>query len=245
MAGAIVIVRAHRPLAPSAATATRVRRHCAAIMRTKPNSATDHRDRWALEHLLMRVLKTARLRGIEQVIRGAAVPGLVPEQGIAGQRRWVAQAREAGELRIYINNNQYLQSVSVLWSTLPKPLSPAQAKKKKIHDAFYARYMAAGQRAYATPPQRISRDDRRILLVGEFEADVNNGGFSQYLGNKGRARAARTAATLREIGAKKTAAMLDAALQASSDEAALSRLDDRFYRGAEDLALLSMRALER
>ena len=132
-----------------------------------------------------------------------------------------------------------------MWKALPKPLSPAQAKKKNIQDAFYARYMAAGQRAYATPPQRISHEDHRILLVGEFEADVNNGGFSQYLGNKGRTRAAKTAAILLEIGAKKTAAMLDEALRASADEAALSKLDDRFYRGGEDLAILSMKALER
>ena len=245
MAGTVALLPAHRPLGPSAATARRIRRHCAAITRTDPNSNRGDRDRWELERLLMRLLKTARLRGVEQAVRAATVPDLVAEKGVAGQRRWVAQSRAVGELSIYINSNRYFQSVSVMWKALPKPLSPAQTKKKNIQDAFYARYVAAGQRAYATPPQRISREDRRILLVGEFEADVNNGGFSQYLGNKGRARAASTAAILREIGAKKTAAMLDAALQASADNAALSKLDDRFYRGGEDLALLSIRALER
>jgi hypothetical protein len=134
----------------------------------------------------------------------------------------------------------------VQWGALRKPvrLTPGQQKRAAVQEAFYARYNAAAERAYATPPRRISAEERRILLVGEFEADVNNGGFSQYLSNKGRARAKETARVLSAINAPKTAALLNRAL-ASAEDADLGALDDRFYRSREDLATLSMHALDR
>jgi hypothetical protein len=78
--------------------------------------------------------------------------------------------------------------------------------------------------------------------VGEFEADVNNGGFGQYLGNKGRKRAGEALHALRSIGAKRTADMLASALAPGASDETLERTDKRFYNSAEDLALLTVRA---
>lgn len=192
----------------------------------------------------MRVLKTAGLRGVEQVVRAAAVPDLAAEEGkrIAGLRRWVARpAGTAAELTIAVYSSRIFQYTSVNWSALPaEPKTKRERERHQLQQQFYARYMDAGKRAYATPPRRISAADRRILLVGEFEADVNNGGFSQYLDNKGRRRAAETLRVLEETAAPKTAALLRAALADSNDEAALQKLDARFYRSREDLAVLMM-----
>jgi hypothetical protein len=241
---------ATRPLAPSAATARRVRTHCAAITRSAPNSHESATNRSELERLLMRVLKTADLRSVEQVIRAAAVPGLTPTvegRPVARLRRWVAQpAGTAAQLRIAVYSGRDLQYVSVSWSALPAVLKTRRERElHQLQEQFYARYMAAGERAYATPPRRISAADRRLLLVGEFEADVNNGGFSQYLGNQGRRRAAETLRVLEEIAAPKTAALLRAAMADAANDAALQKLDARFYRSREDLALLSIRAAPR
>jgi hypothetical protein len=108
---------------------------------------------------------------------------------------------------------------------------------------FYERYMAAVTRAYADPPGRLARPDKLILIIGEFEADVNNGGFSQFLFNKGRRRARATVTALEQIRAPKTAAMLTTALAHPSDEERLGKLDDRFYKVPEDLAVRTMKSL--
>lgn len=191
----------------------------------------------------MRVLNTAGLRGVEKLIGGAAVPGLAPAGGnrIPRRREWVAQPPASGaQLGLVVASHQSFKYVSVTWTALPTPPRTARARElKRVQDEFYARYMAAGQRAYATPPRRISDEDRRILLVGELEADVNNGGFGQYVLNKGRRRAAAALRVLDDIGAAKIAALLRAALAASGDEA-LQALDSKFYGTRQDLAVLMM-----
>ena len=86
----------------------------------------------------------------------------------------------------------------------------------------------------------LSPDDRLILLVGELEADINNGGFSQYLHNKGEARAREALSCLSEIGARRTGRWLAAAIEAGADADDLGRLDQQFYDKPEDLASLAM-----
>jgi hypothetical protein len=193
----------------------------------------------------MRVLKTAGLRGVEKVIRAAAVPELAAETGqhVAGLRRWVARpAGMAAELGIGVYTSRNFQYASVTWVALPPELKSKRAREQyRVQEAFFARYEAAGARAYATPPRRISAADRRILLAGEFQADVNNGGFGQYLSNKGRRRAAETLRVLEDVGSTKMAAMLRAALANANDETALQKLSNRFFRTTEDLPGLMMR----
>ena len=75
----------------------------------------------------------------------------------------------------------------------------------------------------------------------ELEADVNNGGFAQYLDNKGLRRAGEALQALRRVGATATSRLLVAALKPSLSEVARNRLDDRFYKSREDLAYLASR----
>lgn len=91
----------------------------------------------------------------------------------------------------------------------------------------------------------LSQDGRLIRLVAEFEADVNNGGFGQYLQNKGETRARELLEYLSAVGASRTARWLASALKSPSEGATLSRLDDEFCRRAEDLASLVMTHLKR
>jgi hypothetical protein len=237
---------AFRPLAPSAAVSKGIVRYCAAIT-SEAAPGTDIASRALLERMLMRILNTAGLRAVERMIAGAQIPGLaaVTDRVIPGRREWTAIDRErGGRLGIVVSSNQYyrFKSVSVTWSALPRELKPHEQKVHQIQQAFYARYNAAAERDNATPPRRISAADRRILLVGEFEADWNNGGFNQYLDNKGRRRATAALRALEQISAHKTAALLRQALAAANDEAALQKLDDKYDRTGEDLAVLAMKA---
>jgi hypothetical protein len=122
----------------------------------------------------------------------------------------------------------------------PEP-SARQKARHEVQDRFYARWLEAGQRAYAaTSRVRLSPHDRLVLLVGELEADVNNGGFDQYLANQGRRRARLALAALERIGARRTAALLEAALDPKATPRDRDALDRRFYRVPEDLAVLVM-----
>lgn len=230
---------AERPLAPSPAVSRHVQRLFKAATRGTPGATNTAQ----LERMLMRVLKTAGLRAVERLITGARIPGLVAvtDRVIPGRREWIADNRAShGRLDITVNSNRLFKAVSVMWLPLPPPLTPRQQQTQQVQDTFYARYAAAAERAYATPPRRISAVDRQILLIGEFEADWNNGGFSQYLLNKGVRRATAALRAIDEVGAIKTAALLRAALSSAGDDAALQRLDARLDRVREDLAVLAM-----
>ena len=107
--------------------------------------------------------------------------------------------------------------------------------------AFYSRYEAlAGSRQ-----TRLTKEDQLVVSIADLEADVNNGGFHQYLENKGTARARRTLACLRVVGAKRTARWLSVALKAVGRRDALDRLDAEFNKRPEDLASLVMRYCSR
>jgi hypothetical protein len=216
------------------------------VVQAAPGTAIADSSRRKLENALMRAVKAGGLREVERMIRDAATPALplAVTARPAGARVWTAEIPGAGAtLRVLVTSDRIMKCVNVSWDPLPKPAP--ETRTSRIQNAFYDRYLAAGQRVYATPPQRISPADLRILLVGEFEADVNNGGFSQYLSNKGRARAGTTLSVLKDIGAAKTAAMLERALASKADDKALRALDDRFYRSKEDLAVLSMKAIDK
>ena len=239
-----VRIRRIKPVKASPAVSRRVRHHCEAILEAGPGNEAGNRTRLDLEHLLLLLLHGAGLRGVERVVRDAGVAGLQRVAGDGpGLRRWTTLAVvHQADVMISVWSSKVLRAVSVNWYALPQqPKTRKERELKQLQDQFYARYMEAGDRAYATPPQRISAADRQILLVGELEADVNNGGFSQYLFNKGRRRAGAALRALDAIGATSTAAMLRAAMAASPDEDTLQKLGAKFYRSREDLAVLAIR----
>jgi hypothetical protein len=232
----------------------RAARDLVRLASTKPRSPSAGRLRIDLEHQLLRILTGGGPRALERVIKAARRQGLSlqPERRMPelkdlprGSRAWEQEVPSRnGVLTVRGHASRTFRYISVHWTArrAALTLTPAQQRRHQEQEAFYARYTAAGQRAYASPPKRISALERSILLIGELEADVNNGGFDQYLDNKGRRRAGEAMEALRRVGAKATARLLEAALKPGVSDAARSRLDDRFYEGKEDLALLASRA---
>lgn len=113
--------------------------------------------------------------------------------------------------------------------------SSAQKRAARLQAEFYRRY-----EALAPEDATLSEDDRLIQVVGELEADVNNGGFGQYLSNKGEARAREALAGLSAIAARRTARWLRSALDADGSADVLARLDQQFCEKTEDLASLAI-----
>lgn len=249
-------IRRLRPLKPSPRAFGRAARQLVQLASKRPQSPSAERARVDLEHLLLRILAGGGPRALERVIQAARLQGLPMERDLEmhqrqgtrpGYRAWVQDVdSQNGALGVRAHSSRAMRYISISWKPRPAPpapLTPAQERRHREQQAFYARYMAAGRRAYASPPQRISAVDRCILLVGELEADVNNGGFAQYLDNKGRRRAGDAMLALRRIKASATARLLETALRPALSEAERSRLDDRFYSAKEDLAYLASRAL--
>lgn len=93
--------------------------------------------------------------------------------------------------------------------------------------------------------RRPSAAETLVRVIGDLEADVNNGGFNQYIDNKGRWQARRAAKCLQSIGARRTERLLESALGLPPDSPQFERLDAAFYRSSEDLPSLVMRHLEK
>jgi len=145
-------------------------------------------------------------------------------------------------LEISITAGRSYRSTSVRYrSSAKEQLTPRQRAIQALQQSFYARYMSVGQKAYTDSRARLTPANRLILLIGELEADVNNGGFDQYLDNKGRRRARAALSALHTVGAHKTVRMLEKAMAATTTPAQRSALDAGFHRGPEDLAVLAAR----
>jgi hypothetical protein len=197
------------------------------------------------ERLVMAVLQRSGLRAVGRLVGELKAKGhrfQLMEKG-HGRRAWreeLAAGSRIFELRVTATT--VLRSTSLHYLAVRNlRLTPAQQQAHALQSVFYDRYMEIGRRAYRPRAPRLAPLEQRILLVGELEADVNNGGFSQYLDNKGRRRARAALAALKAIGARKTAAMLAKAMAQRVTEAELAALDDKFYKAPEDLALLAAR----
>lgn len=210
-----------------------------------PRSRKAGELRMDLEHLLMRITGAGGLRAAERAVTAlnARDRHLVLIQKRTSLRTWreeLVGGRRTLEIQLVVN--RLFRSALVRYQVVRTVrLTPRQRRIHAVQEAFYARYMAVGQKAYRDPRYRLGSGDRLVLLVGELEADVNNGGFSQYLDNKGRRRARAALAALRKVGARKTARMLETAIASATTAAQRSALDDRFYAVPEDLALLTAR----
>jgi hypothetical protein len=197
-----------------------------------------------LEHLLMRITGAGGLRAAARAVAAlnARDRRLVLVQKGASMRTWREELGGRRTLEIQLVVNRVFRSALVRHQVVPKVrVTPRQRAIHAVQEAFYARYMKIGQQAYRDPRRRLAPDDRLVLLVGELEADVNNGGFFQYLDNKGRRRARAALAALRKVGARKTARMLGTAMAPRTTAPQRSALDARFYDAPEDLALLTAR----
>jgi hypothetical protein len=77
----------------------------------------------------------------------------------------------------------------------------------KVSEAVWAREAKHGFRALSNP-------ERVFLCVWNLEAEVNNGGFSQFFDNSASDYAAETPAALKTIGATGMAALVERAMAA-------------------------------
>jgi hypothetical protein len=222
------------------------------LFELRPDSRRANEARWALEHVLLKVVTHGGLRSVAGVVAALVGRGyaFTPASDTGRSKSWCAPHADGEHgVNIAVSDDGVLRTTSVSYPRirirLPR-MTAAQRARHELQETFYARYMAAGQVAYGSPGgyRRLARADRLLLLMGELEAEVNNGGFSQYLLNKGRRRARRAMDALHTIGARRTARMLEAALAEPANEAVLSKLDERFYKVPEDLAVLAMRHLE-
>jgi hypothetical protein len=130
--------------------------------------------------------------------------------------------------------------------TAPLKQQGKEAALDPLHHAFYARYLSAGDKAYAGGSKtRIAAGDRLVLLIGELQTNVNRRGFARYLAQKGRRHAESVLRALTTVGATQTASMLSAALAPTVSPSRLSVLDRRFSNSREDLPALTMRYMEK
>jgi hypothetical protein len=193
-----------------------------------------------IESLLMQVLRSGGRPAGDMLVDSLAGNGFVLKRLDALPSMWLVVLPAPRVLEIWFTGEREISGVAALSYRVGKPWgSKAQKAAAKLQAEFYGRF-----EKQPAKDARLSRDDRLIQLVGEFEADVNNGGFGQYLGNKGEARARKTLASLKSIGAKRTSEWLSAALEAGNDEATLQKLDQEFFANSEDLAVLTMKHIE-
>jgi hypothetical protein len=225
----------------------KLRAGLAALIALKPGSTEADKLRWSLEPVLMGILKEHGLRTSMRIVERAGPPGIALTTTVGGLREytWLSDDRSS-QLSVSVHSNRLFKSVHVMWQeSRIRPLTPKEQVRHERQEAFYEAYNSIVEKAYGPRPPRILGRDRIVLLIGEFEADVNNGGFAQFLDNKGRLRAKATIGALRTIKAEKTAAMLEAAMKVGVTEEELGRLDSRFYKGLEDLAELTTLAHRR
>lgn len=212
------------------------------LLKLTPGTTKAEDQQHAIEHELMVALGAGGRESGEALVRSLA------DQGYELERLrpcfWRVDIPTPRVLELWFNPPEdpvvaaLSYRVGTPWGT------PRQKRAAERQAAFYARYeklfpMEEAETA-ALPPE-----DRLILLVGEFEADVNNGGFGQYLENKGADRAQEALGYLREIGAGRTARWLSSALKAGAGSGVLDRLDSQFFDKPQDLPSLVMRHLSK
>lgn len=210
----------------------------------EPGTPPAEKRRATLEHRLMQVVLGEGLPGVRRLIKelNARLPlDLVFATGSV--REWRHPAKDS-VFSIQTNTGRSIKSACVTYAPIVRRrVSPRDQARHLIQQKFYARYAEVGA-AGRLASMRLSASDRLIRSIGDLEADLNNGGFAQYLSNKGRVQANRTLVQLREIKARRTAGLLASALQERLG-ASLASLDNAYNRRPEDLAVMVMRALSR
>jgi hypothetical protein len=205
-----------------------------------PGTAAAERAQHAIEGLLMDALRSGGRVAGEGLVESLEAHGYALERIRALPCMWSVAVPRPRVLEIWFTGGND-PVVAALSYRLGEPWgSPAQRRAAKLQAEFYERY-----ERMAPEDGTLSPDDRLIQIVGEFEADVNNGGFGQYISNKGEARAREALARLSAIGAKRTGRWLASALEDRGDAEGLARLDQEFYEKAEDLASLVMTYIKR
>ena len=193
----------------------------------------------------MRIVLAEGLPGVRRLVkRLAATTPLYPIFATGSVRAWRHTVANR-VLEVQTLTDRSLKNATIRYAQAPRPPGPKARARQALQDRFYARYDEVGPAGESRMTRRPSAADRLVRVIGDLEADVNNGGFDQYLSNKGRAQARRAAKCLQSIGARRTGRLLESALGLPPDSPQFERLDKAFYRSSEDLPSLVMRHLEK
>lgn len=220
--------------------ASRVKR----LLDLTPESAEAEAESEKIASQLMAALDDGGRAAGEILIASLAEHGYQVVRVPIHKNFWRIELPPPRVLEIWFNpeDDPYLAAMSY---RIGKPKgTPVQIRAAQRQKAFYKLYeqlIPIGESEIA----KLSPGDRLILVIGEFEADVNNGGFGQYFENKGMERARETLGYLADIGAKRTADWLSSALEAPDDSDTLERLDSQFLKKPQDLASMVMRYLSK
>ena len=215
------------------------------LVRLKPGGRLAEKLRVELTHLLMRIVRADGLPGVRRLVKQlTSTAPLDPVFATGSVRAWRHTVADR-VLVLQTMTGRTIKSATILYSQGPRPLGPKARARKELQDRFYARYNEVGPAGAPRLARRPSPADRLVRVIGDFEADVNNGGFDQYLCNKGRRQARRAAKCFQRIGAYRTGRLLESALGLPADSPQFLRLDKAFYRSSEDLPSLVMRHLEK
>jgi hypothetical protein len=215
--------------------------HVQRLLSVAPGSPEAEAEQHAIESLFQAVLHQGGRPAGEALVQSLAADGYVLERLDALPCMWRVGIPSPRVLELWFTGGDD-PVIGSLSYRVGKPWgSSRQRAAARLQAAFYSRYEAlASSRA-----TRLAQDDRLIVLIADLEADLNNGGFQQYLENKGVATARKTLAALTAVGAKRTAGWLRAALKSAGRREALDRLDSAFYERPEDLASIVMRDCSR
>jgi hypothetical protein len=205
-----------------------------ALVALEPGTAAAAAPQRSIETLLMDALRKGGRRAGEKRVESLAAHGYGLERLDALPCMWRVTLPPPRVLEIWFTGGDEPAVAAVSYRTGKGWGSAAQKRAARLQAEFYRRYerLSPGR-------ARLAPADRLIQIIGELEADVSNGGFGQYVGNKGEARAREALAALSAIGAKRTARWLAAALEGGGKKG-LARLDEEFSTRGEDLASLAM-----
>lgn len=205
------------------------------LLALAPGTAAADAERHRIEHILMAALKRGGRLGGEEVVDSLMEHGYTVERVPALPCMWRVSIPPPRVLELWFTGGDHPVVAAVSYRVGTPWGTTAQKRAALLQAEFYERYESA-----CRTHDPLSPADRLIVLIGEFEADVNNGGFGQYLGNKGVERAKEALASLEAVGAMRTARWLSAALQLE-DGASFDSLDRQANAKPEDLPSLVMK----
>jgi hypothetical protein len=215
------------------------------LVALKPGGRAAEKLRAELTDVLMRIVRTRGLPGVQRLVKQlTSTTSLDPVFASGSVRAWRHTVADR-VLVLQTLTGRSMKDATILYSETPRTPGPKARLRHAVQERFYARYNQVGPAGSSRMTRRPYAADRLVRVIGDLEADVNNGGFDQYLCNKGRPQARRAAKCLQRIGARRTGRLLESALGLPPNSPRFERLDKAFYRSAEDLPTLVMRHLEK
>ncbi len=200
-----------------------------------------------LEHHLLTLLKRSGIEGVSAFLR--SLPRFdfeVLGESSEDEARFASSIGFANRRLVVatVSGPHHLSVDVTVEDDAPSEI-PADPRHKSFYDTWESLVGVSDDDVAQLDPRR-----RAVFYVGLLEAEVMNGGFGQYLSNTQGVHVAATLRCLGEIGATKTASLLERAAELGATEDSFAdawaeraetfnQLDDEFLASGEDLAGLA------